>query len=361
MDEAAAKVRLGEGVSTDQVTSDDIAQVVSSWTGIPASRLSQTESEKLLHIEDAIHERIVDQADAVRSIAEALRRSRAGLKDRRRPIGSFIFLGPTGVGKTELARALAEFLFGNEEALVKLDMSEYMEKHTVSRMVGAPPGYVGYDEGGQLSEMVRRRPYSVILFDEIEKAHPEVFNILLQIMEDGRLTDAQGRKIDFRHTIIIMTSNLGTALSMTKPLGIRLDGGDLPNFEDIKKYLLEELKRTFRPEFINRVDEIIVFRPLEQEHIRQIVDLLVKGIRQEINSQGLSIQLSHSARNLLAKEGYDPAYGARPLRRIIQRLVENPLSEKILEGEFQCGDTILVDAEDSEIVFHCLREAVPAV
>jgi ATP-dependent Clp protease ATP-binding subunit ClpC len=361
MDEAAAKVRLGEGVSTDQVTSDDIAQVVSSWTGIPASRLGQTEAEKLLHIEDAIHERIVDQADAVRSIAEALRRSRAGLKDRRRPIGSFIFLGPTGVGKTELARALAEFLFGNEEALVKLDMSEYMEKHTVSRMVGAPPGYVGYDEGGQLSEMVRRRPYSVILFDEIEKAHPEVFNILLQIMEDGRLTDAQGRKIDFRHTIIIMTSNLGTALSMTKPLGIRLDGGDLPNFEDIKKYLLEELKRTFRPEFINRVDEIIVFRPLEQEHIRQIVDLLVKGIRQEINSQGLSIQLSHSARNLLAKEGYDPAYGARQLRRIIQRLVENPLSEKILEGEFQCGDTILVDAEDSEIVFHCLREAVPAV
>ncbi len=359
MDEAAAKVRL-EKTESSRVEAEDIAQVVALWTGIPATRLCQSDAEKLLHIEEALHERIIDQEEAVRAVAEALRRSRAGLKDRRKPIGSFIFLGPTGVGKTELARALAEYLFSNEDALVRLDMSEYMEKHTTSRMVGAPPGYVGYDEGGQLTEMIRRRPYSVVLFDEIEKAHPEVFNVLLQIMDDGRLTDGQGRQVDFRHTIVIMTSNVNSTFLLSRPFGFRTGEKRGPSFEEMKKSLLEEMRKTFRPEFLNRVDEIIVFRPLEPEHIERIVDLMVMAIGKEIKSLGLSIRLTGSARELLAREGFDPAYGARPLRRVIQRMVENPLSEKILEGEFQHGDTVLIDLEDSTITFRRIGEVVPA-
>lgn len=360
MDEASAKVRLEEGRENKEVTPEDVAQIVSIWTGIPVTRLAQSEAEKFLHIEEAIHQRIVDQDEAVRAVAEALRRSRAGLKDRRKPIGSFLFLGPTGVGKTELARALAEYLFGTEDALVKLDMSEYMEKHTVSRMVGAPPGYVGYEEGGQLTEKVRRHPYSVVLFDEIEKAHPDVFNILLQIMDDGRLTDAQGRVVDFRHVIIILTSNLGTAGALAKPFGFRLDDQPMMAYEEMKKRLLEEVKKNFRPEFLNRLDDVVVFHPLEPEHIRQIVDLMIDRIGKEIKSKKLYLVLTDSAKDLLARKGFDPSFGARPLRRTIQHMVENPLSEKILEGEFQEGDTVVIDCEDSTIVFRRMIEAVPA-
>ncbi|MGB9553285.1 MAG: AAA family ATPase, partial [bacterium] len=278
----------------------------------------------------------------------------------RKPIGSFLFLGPTGVGKTELARALAEYLFGTEDALVKLDMSEYMEKHTVSRMVGAPPGYVGYEEGGQLTEKVRRHPYSVVLFDEIEKAHPDVFNILLQIMDDGRLTDAQGRVVDFRHVIIILTSNLGTAGALAKPFGFRLEDQPVLAYEEMKSRLMEEVKKNFRPEFLNRLDEVIVFHPLEPEHIRRIVDLMISRIGKEIKSKKLYLVLTDSAKDLLAQKGFDPTFGARPLRRTIQHMVENPLSEKILEGEFQEGDTVVIDCEDSTIVFRRLIEAIPA-
>lgn len=360
MDEASAKVRLEEGRENKEVTPEDVAQIVSIWTGIPVTRLAQSEAEKFLHIEEAIHQRIVDQDEAVRAVAEALRRSRAGLKDRRKPIGSFLFLGPTGVGKTELARALAEYLFGTEDALVKLDMSEYMEKHTVSRMVGAPPGYVGYEEGGQLTEKVRRHPYSVVLFDEIEKAHPDVFNILLQIMDDGRLTDAQGRVVDFRHVIIILTSNLGTAGALAKPFGFRLDDQPIMAYEEMKKRLLEEVKKNFRPEFLNRLDDVVVFHPLEPEHIRKIVDLMIERIGKEIKSKKLYLVLTDSAKDLLARKGFDPSFGARPLRRTIQHMVENPLSEKILEGEFQEGDTVVIDCDDSTIVFRRMIEAIPA-
>lgn len=361
MDEAAAKVRLEEGRESKIVTPEDVAQIVSMWTGIPVTRLAQTEAEKFLHIEEAIHKRIVNQEEAVRAVAEALRRSRAGLKDRRKPIGSFLFLGPTGVGKTELARALAEYLFGTEDALIKLDMSEYMEKYAVSRMVGAPPGYVGYEEGGQLTEKVRRHPYCVVLFDEIEKAHPDVFGILLQIMDDGRLTDAQGRAVDFRHSIVILTSNLATSSAIVRPFGFRLEGEEIPPYEEMKKRLMAEVKKSFRPEFLNRLDEIIIFHSLKPEHIKRIVDLMIAKISLEIKSKKLDLVLTESARDFLAREGFDPAYGARPLRRTIQHLVENPLSEKILEGEFQEGDTVIIDCEGSSIVFHRLIEAVPTV
>jgi len=361
MDEAAAKVRLEEGRESKIVTPEDVAQIVSMWTGIPVTRLAQTEAEKFLHIEEAIHKRIVNQEEAVRAVAEALRRSRAGLKDRRKPIGSFLFLGPTGVGKTELARALAEYLFGTEDALIKLDMSEYMEKYAVSRMVGAPPGYVGYEEGGQLTEKVRRHPYCVVLFDEIEKAHPDVFGILLQIMDDGRLTDAQGRAVDFRHSIVILTSNLATSSAIVRPFGFRLEGEEIVPYEEMKKRLMAEVKKSFRPEFLNRLDEIIIFHSLKPEHIKRIVDLMIAKISLEIKSKKLDLVLTESARDFLAREGFDPAYGARPLRRTIQHLVENPLSEKILEGEFQEGDTVIIDCEGSSIVFHRLIEAVPTV
>lgn len=334
------------------VTEEDVAAVVSSWTGIPVSRLAMEEREKLVHMEEEIHKRIVGQEEAVKAVCRAIRRSRAGLKDPRRPIGSFIFLGPSGVGKTELAKALAEFLFGREDALITLDMSEYMEKFTVSRLVGSPPGYVGYEEGGQLTEKVRRRPYSVVLFDEIEKANPEIFNILLQIMEEGRLTDAQGRVVDFKNTIIIMTSNLGARMIASQGgigFGDRKDEG--LSYQEIKHRVMEEVKRVFTPEFLNRVDEIIVFRPLKQKEIEQIVELLMKETRNRLKEHGMDIELTPEARSFIAREGYDPNFGARPLRRAIQRLVEDPLSELILNGVFKEGDRIIVTLEDGKISF----------
>ena len=334
------------------VTEEDIAAVVSSWTGIPVSRLAMEEKERLVRMEEEIHKRIVGQEEAVKAVCRAIRRSRAGLKDPRRPIGSFIFLGPSGVGKTELAKALAEFLFGREDALITLDMSEYMEKFTVSRLVGSPPGYVGYEEGGQLTEKVRRRPYSVVLFDEIEKANHEIFNILLQIMEEGRLTDAQGRVVDFKNTIIIMTSNLGARMIASQGgIGFGDKKEEGLSYQEIKHRVMEEVKRVFTPEFLNRVDEIIVFRPLKQKEIEQIVELLMKETKNRLKEHGMDIELTPEARAFIAREGYDPNFGARPLRRAIQRLVEDPLSELILSGTFKEGDRIIVTLEDGKISF----------
>jgi len=334
------------------VTEEDVATVVSNWTGIPVSRLATEEKERLVHMEEEIHKRIVGQEEAVKAVCRAIRRSRAGLKDPRRPIGSFIFLGPSGVGKTELAKALAEFLFGREDALITLDMSEYMEKFTVSRLVGSPPGYVGYEEGGQLTEKVRRRPYSVVLFDEIEKANPEIFNILLQIMEEGRLTDAQGRIVDFKNTIIIMTSNLGARMIASQgSIGFGDKKEEGLSYQEIRQRVMEEVKRVFTPEFLNRVDEIIVFRPLKQKEIEQIVELLMKETRNRLKEHGMDIELTPEARAFIAREGYDPNFGARPLRRAIQRLVEDPLSELILSGAFKEGDRIVVTLEDGKISF----------
>jgi ATP-dependent Clp protease ATP-binding subunit ClpC len=323
------------------VDEEDIAELVSKWTGIPVSRMLEGEAGKLLHMEERIHQRIIGQDDAVRVVSEAIRRARAGLKDPKRPIGSFIFLGPTGVGKTELARALAEFLFDDEEALVRLDMSEYMEKHTVSRLIGAPPGYIGYEEGGQLTETVRRRPYKVILFDEVEKAHPDVFNILLQILEDGRLTDGHGRTVDFKNTVVIMTSNLGTEEFQRQAIGFSKETKS--EQQRLKSAIDSALKRTFRPEFLNRIDEIVIFQPLTEEQIRQIVDLMMKEVQKRLGDRKITVELTEAAKSQLVKEGFDPVFGARPLRRTIQRRVENPLSTKILEGEFKEGDRVLVD------------------
>ncbi len=342
------------------VTEKDIAAVVSQWTGIPVQELTEEESEKLMRMEDALHMRIVGQDEAVKAVARAIRRSRAGLKDPRRPTGSFIFLGPSGVGKTELARTLAEFLFGDEDALIQLDMSEYMEKHSVSRLVGSPPGYVGYEEGGQLSEAVRRRPYSVVLLDEIEKAHPDVFNILLQILEDGRLTDNQGHAVDFRNAIIVLTSNLGSMdLKRAHGLGFGAADDNQISYDKMKENVTNELKRAFRPEFLNRVDDIIVFHELTTANIRVIVDIMVAGLQARLGSLGLKIKLTAAAKILLAKEGYDTALGARPLRRALQRLVEDPLSESILKAKPKAGETITVDAIDNEIVFLKGKEAKP--
>ncbi len=330
-----------------EVTADDVARIVSNWTGIPVTKISMEESKKLLDMEDILHQRIVGQDEAVKAISQAIRRARAGLKDPNKPIGSFLFLGPTGVGKTELARALAEYLFNDEEALIRLDMSEYMEKHTVSRLIGAPPGYVGYEEGGQLTEAVRRRPYSVILLDEIEKAHPDVFNVLLQILDDGRLTDGQGRTVDFKNTVIIMTSNIGAPLIMEK-----LKGGEDPKvYNEIKSELMKQLNYYFKPEFLNRIDEIIIFHSLTQEQIKQIVDLMLNKVYRQIRAQGMNMEVTEEVKDILAKEGYDPALGARPLRRTIQRLIENPLSELLLRGDFKEGDTIIVTVENGQITF----------
>ncbi len=327
---------------------DDIAEVVAQWTGIPVSQMLQTEAERLLQMEDRLHERIIGQEEAIHAISDAIRRARSGLKDPRRPIGSFIFIGPSGVGKTELAKALAEFLFDDEDALVRLDMSEYREQHTVSRLFGAPPGYVGYEEGGQLTEAVRRRPYRVILFDEIEKAHPEVWNALLQILDDGRLTDGQGRVVDFRNTVLIMTSNLGTEF-------VRRGGtlGFLQRAEDDEEReahdkIEKSLKGTFRPEFLNRIDEIIIFSPLTEEQMLQIVDLQMKEIHERLREHGLKVELTEAARQQLAKIGYDPSFGARPLRRVLQKYIESPLSVRLLGGEFAGGDTVLVDVDEKE-------------
>jgi len=338
------------------VDEEDIAQLISKWTGIPVSQMMEGEAEKLLHMEERLHERFVNQEEAVAAISEAIRRSRAGLKDPRRPIGSFMFLGPTGVGKTELARTLAWFLFGDETAMVRLDMSEYQEKHTVSRLIGAPPGYVGYEEGGQLTEAVRRRPYRVILLDEIEKAHPEVFNSLLQILDDGRLTDGHGRTVDFKNTIVIMTSNTGVELikrDMTIGFTTLKEEAKTrkQNYEQMKAKVTEAVKKTFRPEFLNRIDEIIVFHELTEEQLRSIVDLMVKDLQKRLADRRLDVELTEEAKSWLAKEGYDPVYGARPLRRAIERYVENPLSTKLLRGEFSPGDTIIVDHGDDGLTF----------
>ena len=335
------------------VDENDIAEVVAMWTGIPVSQMMETEAERLLHMEERLHERIVGQDEAIHALADAIRRARAGLKDPRRPIGSFIFLGSSGVGKTEMAKALAEFMFDDPDALVRIDMSEYREQHTVSRLFGAPPGYIGYEEGGQLTEAVRRRPYRVILFDEIEKAHPEVWNALLQILDDGRLTDGQGRVVVFRNTVLIMTSNLGTEfVTKSGTLGFRRqgqEGQDRAAEEKIEK----ELKDTFRPEFLNRIDEIIIFSPLSPEQMERIVDLQMKQIRERLAEHGLEVELTDAARKWLAEEGYDPAFGARPLRRALQKHVESALSVKILQGEFEDGDTVIVDFDESEgVVFH---------
>jgi ATP-dependent Clp protease ATP-binding subunit ClpC len=336
------------------VDEEDIAQLISKWTGIPISQMLEGEAEKLLHMEERIHERLVNQDEAVTAIAEAIRRSRAGLKDPSRPIGSFIFLGPTGVGKTELARTLARFLFDDENAMVRLDMSEYQERHTVSRLIGAPPGYIGYEEGGQLTEAVRRRPYRVILLDEVEKAHPEVFNSLLQILDDGRLTDGHGRTVDFKNTVVIMTSNVGAELikrQMSLGFAKKETKEQKLDYETMKERVLAEMKKTFRPEFINRIDEIIVFHQLTEEQLRQIVELLVNDLKERLAERKLNIELSDKAKSWLAKEGYDPVYGARPLRRAIERYVENPLSAKLLGGEFAEGDTVKVDLGDKGLTF----------
>ena len=336
-----------KGIADATVDADEIAAIVSSWTGIPVQRMLQEEADKLLGMEENLHSRLVGQDRAVEAVAEAVRRARAGLKDPKRPIGSFIFLGPTGVGKTELARALAEFLFDDEGALIRLDMSEYMEKHSVSRLVGSPPGYVGYDEGGQLTEAVRRRPYSVVLFDEIEKAHPDVFNALLQILDDGRLTDSKGRTVDFKNVVIIMTSNVGSGMIRQQQLGFSPDSSHAASHEAFEKRLLDELRHTFKPEFLNRVDEIIVFDPLSREQLEQIVELLLDHTRRLVEGQGMRLEVTPAARAKIVDEGYDAEFGARPLRRAIQRLLENPLSSELLRGSFRAGDTIRVDAGES--------------
>ena len=344
------------------VDEEDIAQVIAKWTGIPVSKMLQTESEKLLRMEDRLHERIVGQDEAIRAISDAIRRTRSGLADPKRPIGSFIFLGPTGVGKTALAQTLAEFLFDDTDALFRVDMSEYRERHNVSRLIGAPPGYVGYEEGGQLTEAVRRRPYQVILFDEIEKAHPEVWNTLLQVLEDGRLTDGQGHTVDFRNTVIIMTSNIGTEFAQRGgTLGFNTRGSKKDDLELDKDYaeIEESLKRTFRPEFLNRVDEVIIFHVLSRDQIKDIVDLQMKEIAGRLKEQGIEIELTDTAREWLAKEGFDPQFGARPLRRTLQRKVESPLSRQLLAGEFKAGDIVVVDADEKEgVVFH-KKESAP--
>ena len=354
----------GKDATEPVVTEDEIAHIVFSWTGIPVSRLVETETAKLLNMEQSLHERIIGQEEAIEAVSRAIRRARSGLKDPKRPTGSFVFLGPTGVGKTECARALAAFLFNNEDNLIRIDMSEYMERFAVSRLVGAPPGYVGYEEGGQLTEAVRRQPYSVVLLDEIEKAHPEVFNILLQVMEDGRLTDAQGRIVDFKNTVLIMTSNIGAQLIMG-------DGGigfrsakkvdeDARAYESMKNRVIEEMKKVFRPEFLNRVDEVIVFHSLSSAQILQIVELMLNRVRVQLKAQGMSLEASDDVKEVLAKEGFDPAFGARPLRRAVQKVIEDPLSEEILLGRFTDGDTILAELEDGKVVFKKAEKAEPA-
>lgn len=347
-EERLRTVQSGGRLLNEEVTSDEVAEVVARWTGIPVQRMLEGEVAKLLHLEERLHERVVGQDEAVSAIADAIRRARAGLKDPRRPIGAFLFLGPTGVGKTELARALAEQLFDDEDAMVRLDMSEYQERHTTSRLVGAPPGYVGFEEGGQLTEAVRRRPYRVILFDEIEKAHPDVLNILLQVMEDGRLTDGHGRTVDFKNTVIIMTSNLGSRHLQG------LEAPDISSYEMARMLVLGELRKAVRPEFLNRIDEIIVFRPLSEEQLVEIVGLQAAALARRLAAHGVGIELTEAARRHLAKEGYSPDFGARPLRRLIQREIENIVARKILAGELRQGETVRVDYQGDRLVFDAL-------
>ncbi|AQU77874.1 MULTISPECIES: ATP-dependent Clp protease ATP-binding subunit [Planococcus] len=350
LDKTKKEWKEKQGKEESEVTVEDIAKVVSMWTGIPVSKLAQTESDKLLNLESILHNRVIGQNEAVTSISKAIRRARAGLKDPKRPIGSFIFLGPTGVGKTELARALAESMFGDEEAMIRIDMSEYMERHSTSRLVGSPPGYVGYEEGGQLTEKVRRKPYSVVLLDEIEKAHPDVFNILLQVLEDGRLTDSKGRRVDFRNTVIIMTSNVGAEeLKYNKYVGFNLDDAKT-DYKDMKGKMLAELKKAFRPEFLNRVDDMIVFHSLEKENLREIVTLMTKQLVDRLKEQDIDLELTEAALEKVAKEGYDPEYGARPLRRSLQKHVEDRLSEELLKGTALSGQKMIFDVEGDEFV-----------
>lgn len=345
----------------NEVAVEDVADVVSMTTGVPVSNLTEAETEKLLRMEQVLHERVIGQDEAVTALSKAIRRSRSGLKDPKRPGGSFIFLGPSGVGKTELSKALAEFLFNSEDALISFDMSEYMEKHSVSRLVGSPPGYVGYDEGGQLTTAVRQRPYSVVLFDEIEKAHPDVFNILLQILEEGRLTDSQGRVVDFRNTVIIMTSNVGAReITATTPLGFTSSANGGMDDKEMKQRVMGEVKKLFRPEFLNRIDEIIVFKSLTEEEIVKIVDLMIADLRERLIEQNMSINLTPEASRFVAKEGTDLSFGARPLRRAIQRLIEDPLSEQLLEGRWSSGSVVDVDVEDDKLVFNAGTGSIPA-
>ncbi|MBX9971432.1 ATP-dependent protease ATP-binding subunit ClpC [Cytobacillus firmus] len=339
-----------QGKENSEVTVEDIANVVASWTGIPVSKLAQTETEKLLNLEEILHSRVIGQEEAVKAISKAVRRARAGLKDPKRPIGSFVFLGPTGVGKTELARALAEAMFGDEDAMIRIDMSEYMEKHSTSRLVGSPPGYVGYEEGGQLTEKVRRKPYSVVLLDEIEKAHPDVFNILLQVLEDGRLTDSKGRTVDFRNTVLIMTSNVGAeALKRNKYVGFNIQDGE-QDYKDMKGKVMEEMKKSFRPEFLNRIDEIIVFHALEKKHLQEIVTLMSDTLTKRLKEQDITLELTDAAKEKISVEGYDPEYGARPLRRAIQKHIEDRLSEELLKGTVLTGQSVVIDVKDGEFV-----------
>ncbi|MFL6561569.1 MAG: ATP-dependent protease ATP-binding subunit ClpC [Bacillus sp. (in: firmicutes)] len=339
-----------QGKENNEVTVEDIASVVSSWTGVPVSKLAQTEMAKLLNLEEILHSRVIGQEEAVKAVAKAVRRARAGLKDPKRPIGSFVFLGPTGVGKTELARALAEAMFGDEEAMIRIDMSEYMEKHSTSRLVGSPPGYVGYEEGGQLTEKVRRKPYSVVLLDEIEKAHPDVFNILLQVLEDGRLTDSKGRTVDFRNTVLIMTSNVGAeALKRNKYVGFNIQDGE-QDYKDMKGKVMGELKKAFRPEFLNRIDEIIVFHALERKHLEEIVTLLSEQLVKRLKEQNISLELTAAAKQKISQEGYDPEYGARPLRRAIQKHIEDRLSEELLKGTLLTGQHAIIDVDNGEFI-----------
>ncbi|HEY1285069.1 MAG TPA: AAA family ATPase, partial [Solirubrobacterales bacterium] len=334
---------------TEEVTDEDVAEVVGKWTGIPVTRLMEGEVEKLIHMEERLHERVVGQDEAVEAVSNALRRSRAGLSDPNRPIGVFLFLGPTGVGKTELARALAEFMFDSEQAIVRLDMSEYMEKHAVARLIGAPPGYVGYEEGGQLTEAVRRRPYSVILLDEIEKAHPDVFNVLLQIMDDGRLTDGQGRTVDFKNSVLIMTSNVGSQFIAAEAVE-----------EKAREQVEEALTQTFPPEFLNRIDDVVIFHRLTKADLGKIVDIQVAQLSERVRERGIEIELTDKARELLGSLGFDPTYGARPLKRVIQKQLVDKLALRLLEGDFAEGDAVKVDAADGELTFQKAGLAKPA-
>jgi ATP-dependent Clp protease ATP-binding subunit ClpB len=335
---------------TEEVTEEDVAEVVSKWTGIPVSRLMEGEVEKLIHMEERLHDRVIGQDEAVEAVSNALRRSRAGLADPNRPIGVFLFLGPTGVGKTELARALAEFMFDSEQAIVRLDMSEYMEKHTTARLIGAPPGYVGYEEGGQLTEAVRRRPYAVVLLDEIEKAHPDVFNVLLQIMDEGRLTDGQGHTVDFTHSILIMTSNVASAEIATEAID-----------ERIRERVEEILATTFKPEFLNRIDDTVIFHRLSRDDLGRIVDLQVEQLAGRLRDKGIEVELTDEARTLIGNLGYDPTYGARPLKRVIQKQLIDRLALKLLEGEFREGDSVEVEAQGGELSFAKTSERVEAI
>jgi ATP-dependent Clp protease ATP-binding subunit ClpC len=343
--ELADQWEAGESTERPSIGEEEIADIVSMWTGIPVFKLTEAETQKLMRMEEELHKRVIGQHPAIEVVSKAIRRSRAGLKDPKRPTGSFIFLGPSGVGKTELARTLAEFLFGDEDTMIRIDMSEYMEKHAVSRLVGSPPGYIGYDEGGQLTEAVRRKPYSVLLLDEIEKAHPDVFNILLQILEDGRLTDAQGRTVDFRHCIVIMTSNIGASeISRQFNIGFSTSEDETGiSYDDMKNRIMGELKKVFRPEFLNRIDEVIVFHKLAKDEIKEIVDLLLQRIRESMAERELQLELSEEAKDMLVEKGWDPTMGARPLRRAIQRYIEDPLADFVLRSQVPSGSTVMVE------------------